>query len=575
MLKPLHLISFFLIFLSNARRELRDSLDISISIYSSTLDGLRFTYQDRHSFAGQAWSGKVYWVVTEDPLELTCQEIRAYTGALDEHCFGYNNKTDAKVYHVTLKCGFIPMDRYYLFIATDSDGKGGHCVNYIPHGKEMILGATSPPSRSEEPSQTPSIKPSHEPTPTQPSRTPSSFPTTSLPSHFPLSSGPSKPPSPSSPSQFPTAIPSILPTACEPTLSPSIAPTPNVPSKAPSRIPSQFPSLQPTQHPLTSPPTPMPFEALSTSPTLSYPSHSPSRNPSIHPTWQIYQEDLTFPLDYKEVIGNRAVLFLDECTKLCISECILVRSGSIVLTLEGRIQDVKADIENITRDCLHVEPDFPQMCMLSGTMRNEYKEYGAFSGHNPWIWMLIGTFCICLACLIYPLYSAYGKVKKRTMKDDITQEALIEDVRREALKHRDEIVLRSESVDDCLARMNDFVETYADAWVKRDPVLKEKPDLEPLKEELSQVFRVACKLSEMLIAAREHALLRLDVIVDKAKSESDCVGLMKVEVDDFCSRFRNQDDFFKKVPISQVEAAKTALIQSFGMHLPTSSIYAT
>jgi len=320
----------------------------------------------------------------------------------------------------------------------------------------------------------------------------------------------------------------------------------------------------------------MPFEALlSTSPTLPHPSRSPSIHPSIHPTWQIYQEDLTFPLDYKEVIGDQAVLFLQECTNICISECILVRSGSIVLTLEGRYQDVKADIENITRDCLHVEPDFPQMCMLSGTMRNEYKQYGTFSGHNPWIWMLIGTFCICLACLIYPLYFTPDKVMERTMKDDITHEALIEDVRREALKHKDEIVHRSQSVDDCLARMNDFVDTYADAWVKRDGVLQGKPDLENVKEELAQVFRVACKLSEMLIAAKKDALSRLDVIVDKAKSESECVRLMKIEVDKFCTEFRKQDDFFQKIPVSQVEAAKTELMQSFGLHLPTSSIYNT
>lgn len=543
------------------RRLLRDNLDISISIYSSTLDGLRFTYQIQHSFQNQAWGGKVYWVVTEQIEDLTCEEVRNFKNPVDENCYGSDDKKDERVYHVTLKCGFIPSEHYFFFIASDTDGMGGHCVNYLPHGEELVLGATSPPSTSAVPSRFPSINPSVMPTISSPTDIPTKSPFSSLPTFYPSPSDPTTHPITSNPtSSIPTLIPSYFPTFTQPSQHPIHGPTRN-----PTIIPSKAPlESEPSHHPTFSLPT---FD-----PTPHSPSSKPVIAPAKLPTVYIYQEDITFPFNYDEVIGNKSGLFLKECSRVVMSECILVMSGSIILTLEGKEQDVKDDIRNITADCLHV-PDFPQMC-LSSEKRSEGTLRSRMSGHNPWIWMLLGTLCCCIMFAVYPFIDV-ATHKERSIKDDLTQDALIEDLRRVALQHKDEIVLRSQSVENCVDRMNDFIDTYADHWVKRDPTLKAKPEaqIRSLKEELSQVFRVACKLSQMLIAAREFALTKLDSIVDKATSESECVQIMKREVDDFCTRFMSQDDFFKIVPLTQVEAAKTELMQSFGMHLPTASIY--
>ena len=68
------------------------------------------------------------------------------------------------------------------------------------------------------------------------------------------------------------------------------------------------------------------------------------------------------------------------------------------------------------------------------------------------------------------------------------------------------------------------------------------------------------KLSELLTAARQYALQKMDRIVEASLSEEDCIVRMKHEVDEFTAEFISKDDFFSNFVIifSPVEIEKKA-----------------
>jgi len=562
----------FVIFLNGSRlteerRLLQHApVDFSVSVYSSTLDGLKFTYQVPEPSSG-TFSGKVYWVVTDTPDQLSLNEVRNHHNAVNGKCYGSAPKLNTEVWHVTLQCGFIPNNHYYLWVACDKDGAGGHGVVYTPHGILVILGRTSPPSRRT--TNCPTITPSYKPT-IMPTPHPVTLKPTNRPSRAPWKI-----------SAYPSTGPSVsMPTASPTTSTPTHFPT-DPPMRTPSFHPSDLPIRTPSQGPTK---TPSPIPSL-------IPSHTPSRcptastfSPSIAPSEFIEDVEISFPMDYETTIGgeDRAHLFLKECTVFLLSSCKAVRAGSVILTLEGTPKQVETDIANINAHCLRLE-GFPPMCPFgsgdTGTSRSgtSPKNTKLLSTKSPILWMLLATLAICLLCCFPYCLDRHKRKYDRTdsMKSDTRVEQLLEDCRREALKHKDELVTRSTTPEDAVQRMNEFIDRYANVWVERDRFIEEVPKqrIEELKKELKDVFRIACKLSELLTATRQHALRKMDRIVEASLSEEDCIVRMKHEVDEFTADFISKDDFFTIIPTSQIEAAKRELIESFGMNHATASIY--
>jgi len=122
---------------------------------------------------------------------------------------------------------------------------------------------------------------------------------------------------------------------------PSPSPT-NVPSFHPSAAPSEFPSRNPSATPSMTP-TDLP----SNTPTI-IPTELPTEDSTFSPTFVHIQYNLTFSNDFDKVVENSLSDFLQDCTnavqKLGDFEhviCVEAMSGSIIVTLEGPLNEVE------------------------------------------------------------------------------------------------------------------------------------------------------------------------------------------------------------------------------------------
>ena len=79
--------------------------------------------------------------------------------------------------------------------------------------------------------------------------------------------------------------------------------------------------------------------------------------------------------------------------------------------------------------------------------------------------------------------------KNRKYRDKITE--LIKADRIETLANKDEIILESLDEEDCIERMNNFVDDFAYDFVNNDEFFKEVPqeEVDELKDELEPIFR--------------------------------------------------------------------------------------
>lgn len=121
--------------LTSAQAGSEDELFASVGVGSASIRGFSWTYDIEHPDLTDP-VGKIYWVLTDDGVSMTSDDVRALNNPVngDTGCGGQTVQEDEAIHQERLDCSLTAGTTYRFWVVVDYDGDGTQQVMVTPGG---------------------------------------------------------------------------------------------------------------------------------------------------------------------------------------------------------------------------------------------------------------------------------------------------------------------------------------------------------------------------------------------------------------------------------------------------------
>jgi len=109
----------------------------SVGVGSASIRGFSWTYDIRNPDLTDP-PGNIYWVLTDDGVSMTVEDILAGNNPTQPGCFGQDVQRDADIHEQRMDCSLTPGVVYRFWVAVDYDGDGSAAVDCTSGGVPVI-----------------------------------------------------------------------------------------------------------------------------------------------------------------------------------------------------------------------------------------------------------------------------------------------------------------------------------------------------------------------------------------------------------------------------------------------------
>lgn len=109
----------------------------SVGVGSASIRGFAWTYDIRNPDLVDP-PGNIYWVLTDDGVSMTVEDIMAGNNPTQPGCFGQDVQRDANIHEQRMDCSLTAGVVYRFWVAVDYDGDGTEAVDCTSGGVPVI-----------------------------------------------------------------------------------------------------------------------------------------------------------------------------------------------------------------------------------------------------------------------------------------------------------------------------------------------------------------------------------------------------------------------------------------------------
>jgi len=109
----------------------------SVGVGSASARGFSWTYDIRNPDLIDP-PGKIYWVLTNDGVPMTVNDIMIGNNPTQPNCFGQAVQVDSEIHEQRMDCSLTPGELYRFWVAVDYDGDGTEAVDTTSGGVPVI-----------------------------------------------------------------------------------------------------------------------------------------------------------------------------------------------------------------------------------------------------------------------------------------------------------------------------------------------------------------------------------------------------------------------------------------------------
>lgn len=131
------MFQFFLSLLFSIALGADGDLFASVGVGSASIRGFSWTYDIRNPDLIDP-PGNIYWVLTDDNVAMTVEDIMAGNNPTQPGCFGSDVQRDADIHEQRMDCTLTPGVVYRFWVAVDYDGNGTEAVDCTSGGVPVI-----------------------------------------------------------------------------------------------------------------------------------------------------------------------------------------------------------------------------------------------------------------------------------------------------------------------------------------------------------------------------------------------------------------------------------------------------